>query len=138
MAKFILLHVHPYPLLSPVSALVITQELDISEPAADSVRIAPFLSVFSGTHFPREKSHTSMSGLAAPLAISLAESITEPPPTARIKSTPSDRQSSIPFLTRESSGLATTPPNSTYFMFSSSRAFLTLSNRPLFLADWPP
>ena len=138
MAKSILLHVQPYPLFSPVSVFVITQEFDISEPAADNVRIAPFLKVFSGTHFPSEKSQTSVSGFAAPLAISLAESNTEPPPTARTKSTPSERQISIPFLTKDSSGFATTPPSSTYEIFSSFNAFLTLSRSPLFFADCPP
>ena len=90
-----------------------TQELDISEPAADNVRIAPFLNVLAGTAFCKEKSQTSTSGLATPLAISFAESITDPPPTANTKSTPSCLQSSIPLRTSESSGLATTPPNST-------------------------
>ena len=113
IAKFILLRLEPYPIFCPVSLLVMTHELDISEPAAARVRMAPLLRVFTGSHFFNEKSHTSTSGLAAPFAMSLAESITEPPPTARTKSTPSSRHSFMPFLTSDSCGLATTPPSST-------------------------
>ncbi len=45
--------------------------------------------------------------------MALAESMALPPPTARIRSTPSRLHSAMPSRTNESLGLGTTPPSST-------------------------
>ena len=49
----------------------------------------------------------------SPYAIALQESITLPPPTARMKSTPSFLHNSIPSYTFERCGFGTTPPSVT-------------------------
>ena len=79
----------------PPSSLVITEELLISLPAAAIVSTTPTGSADSGVLFLSYKSHTSKSA-AAPYAIAFAESITLPPPTASMKSTPLDFASSMP------------------------------------------
>ena len=68
----------------------------------------------------------------------LLESNTLPPPTAKMKSTPSSLQIRIPSFTFESNGLATTPPHKQYAIFSSSNAFFTRSKRPDLIALCPP
>ena len=55
---------------------------------------------------------TSIS-VFAPIAVYLLESITLPPPTAKIKSTFSFFATSTAFLTKVSLGLGSTPPIST-------------------------
>jgi hypothetical protein len=75
--------------------LVITDEFDPSLPAAGIVKITPTLSASVISCFLSQKSQKSPS-YSAPAAIALAESITDPPPTAKIKSTFSFLHKSIP------------------------------------------
>ena len=74
------------PFLIFNSSLVITQELLSSLPAALIVKITPIGRAFIGFFSWLLKSQGSKS-TNAPQAIAFAESITEPPPTAKIIST---------------------------------------------------
>ena len=86
---------------------------DISDPDPGIVRTTPTFREFTGSFFPVKKSHTSPS-YTAPRDIAFAESITLPPPTARIKSILFFLHISIPSYTRDSLGFGTTPPKFTY------------------------
>ena len=78
--------------LSQPSSLVMTLRLLDSLPAAGMVRMVPTGSARRRTALPVKKSQTSPS-YGTPMAMALAESMTLPPPTARIKSRPFSRQS---------------------------------------------
>ena len=75
------------------------------------VKITPTGSALLGTRFLMEKSHWSPSS-SVPMAISFAESMTLPPPTANTSSIPSSLQSCAPLRTSDSFGFGSTPPSS--------------------------
>ena len=125
------------PRFSLVSSLVSTQELLVSEPEAASVSTVATGSVLSGLVPVEANSHGSRP-VAAPMAMALAESMTEPPPTASTKSRPSRRQSATPLRTREILGLGDTPPSSTKDRPASNRLRSTRSSRPEERALAPP
>ena len=85
----------PVPLFNIPSVFVITVALDPSDPAAGIVRITPILKADLILALLSKKSQKSPLYLA-PAAIALAESIADPPPTAKMKSTFSVLQISIP------------------------------------------
>ena len=72
--------------LSLVSSFVRTAAVLVSLPAAAIVSMHPTEILFSIFFTPVQKSHISVSGLAAPIAMALAVSITLPPPIPSIKS----------------------------------------------------
>ena len=74
------------PLFSFVSSFVITHELLISEPDAAIVKIAPTGICFVGFFSPI-LNNQGLWSTKAPSDMLLAESNTDPPPTAKIKST---------------------------------------------------
>ena len=64
-------------------------------------------------------------------AMALLQSITEPPPTASIKSQLLSRYKSLPFFTHSSVGLGTIEPYNTYSIPSLTKDDNNLSRRPL-------
>ena len=109
----------------------------VTEPEAASVSTVATGSVLSGLVPVEANSHGSRP-VAAPMAMALAESMTEPPPTASTKSRPSRRQSATPLRTREILGLGDTPPSSTKDRPASNRLCSTRSSRPEERALAPP
>ncbi len=94
-----------------MAALVITELPFISEPVAGRVRMAPRgIALVTGACFARI-SQGSPSKLAA-AAINLVPSRTEPPPTAKRKSTLAVRTSSTALSKVSRVGLGSIPPNS--------------------------
>ena len=122
------------PLFSFVSSFVITHEFDISLPAAEIVKIDPTGILSFTFSSPMENFHGLKSTLA-PAEIAFDESNTDPPPTARIKSTFSLLTISTPFSTKLSLGFGSTPPNSTNSMLASFSFSTITSYRPDFLID---
>ena len=70
--------------------------------------------------------------------MAFAESITEPPPTARISSIPCSLQIAIPSFTRLSRGFGLTPDNSYIVMPEAFREAVTVSYNPEALIEPPP
>ena len=64
---------------------MITQESDISDPLAAIVKMTPNGIVFTGV-FSWVENSQGLWETKAPALIDFAESMTDPPPTARIKS----------------------------------------------------
>ena len=93
-----------------VSSRVITALPEPSEPAAGIVSTVATGTPATGTAFPMKKSQKSPS-YGMPRHIAFAVSMTEPPPTARTKSTPAVRAISIPSYTFGSVGLGRMPPS---------------------------
>ena len=116
---------------------VITDEALASLPAAGIVSTTPTGRAADGVPFPQKKSQKSPS-YTAPSAIALAVSITEPPPTARMKLTPSLRAMPIPSYTLSSVGFGCTPFSMQYEILLLSRESVTCFTSPLFSADCPP
>ena len=128
----------PVPNFWWVARFEITAPLFISLPVAANVKI-----VTNGNAPPwyfrrcKTKSQASPSNLVA-AATTFAQSIVEPPPTAKITSTFSLRQISAPRRTVSTRGFGSTPANSKTslpFAFSCS---ITLSYKPIFLILPPP
>ena len=84
-----------------------------------------------------KSSHTSPS-TQAPLAMAFAESMTEPPPTARTQSTLASLQRRTPSRTRVISGFGRTPPSSKCSMPAASSEAPTRSMSPEATALPPP
>ena len=119
----------PNASLRSVSSFVITPYEFISEPVAARVRTAPRGTASVHTTPFVKKSHTSFLYLT-PAAIALEASITLPPPTASIKSTPSALQISIPSYTLFRRGLGLIPVSSTKETPAFLISFRTSSNIP--------
>ena len=79
-----------------VASSVITELLLVSLPAAAIVSTEPTGRQLVAILVCAYNSHTSLSGSANPYATALAVSMTEPPPTANMKSSPSRFPISIP------------------------------------------
>ena len=115
----------------------ITHELLSSEPAALIVSITPTFKASVGVFWCRLNNHGSKSTLA-PQAIALAESITDPPPTANIKSTCSSFTIFTPCLTSAILGFGSTPESSIKSTLALFKDVTTLSYNPVFLIEfWP-
>ena len=99
------------PTLRIVSSFVNTAESLVSLPAAASVSTEPTGMVFSSLARPLQKSQTSVPGLATPWAMALAESMTLPPPTARMKLALKASASRTPSRTSATRGFGWTPPS---------------------------
>ena len=80
----------------------------VSLPAAEIVSMHPTETVFSKVFLLVQKSQISTSGLAAPIAIAFAVSITLPPPIPKIKSALNSMAFFTPALACESKGFAFT------------------------------
>ena len=125
------------PSFCSVSSRVMTALPEPSDPAAGMVRTVARGSADVIFAFWMKKSQKSPS-YGTPTHIAFAVSMTEPPPTARRKSTFSLRARSMPSYTFLSVGLGLTPPSSTRSMPAAWRLSVTRSSSPLFFADCPP
>ena len=106
------------------SSRVMTVTGDDSLPEAAMVRMVPTGRAEEGKALPSKKSQKSPL-YGTPSAMALAESMTLPPPTARIKSTSSLRHSSIPSCTSPLLGFGRTPPRETAVMPALSSEAVT-------------
>ena len=125
------------PYFRRVSFCMITQLSDDSLPAADMVNTAPNGMVSRTFALPEKKSQKSPS-YRLPCAIAFAESIAEPPPTARMKSIRSRRTRSMPSYTLSSRGFGIAPPRRTHVMPCCARSRSSRSISPERTAEPPP
>ena len=102
----------PHPSFWFVLRFVITDPLSISDPVAAIVSIDPSGSASVTFAFPKTISQGSAS-VFVPAAISFEQSITDPPPTARMKSTCSSLAIFIPFSADSILGFGSMPDSST-------------------------
>ena len=126
------------PIFLPAFSLVRTAESLISDPAAGMVRTAATLRDRVRGTFLVHMSHRSHSGFAAPWAMPLAVSITDPPPTAMMISAPVSMAFFTPSSACDSRGLAFTPPKESWAMPAASREASTCPKRPDFLTRSEP
>ncbi len=126
------------PRFKPPSSFVMTQDKLVSLPEADRVRMLPWGRAFAGTSSFKKNFQGSISALSAPSAMHLAESITLPPPTARMNSTCSLLHSSIPSFAKDKTGFGCAPPKRIYSIPCSLKDCSTSPSRPLFLTLPPP
>ena len=130
-------HAAPVPNFWFVAISDITALGSISEPVAAKVRTenigrASFISFLSTT-----KSHGSLSYLT-PAAMTLAQSIDEPPPTASTPPRSCCLQSFIPSLTDSILGFGSTSASSTHSILFFINSSVTSLYMPFFLIDPPP
>ena len=97
----------------PISLRLTTEFMFISEPVAGSVRTVPKgRASFTGSPFS-SMSHGSLPLYTAAAAMNLQASITDPPPSAIMKSSFLSRASFTAFMQVAYSGFGSIPPNST-------------------------
>ena len=115
-----------------------TLQASISEPVAALVSTTA-TGRASVTHAPpATRGHTSPSAVLAAAATPFAQSMADPPPTARTTSMPFCLQMAAPLFAVVWRGLGSTPASSNSSMPAPSRRPRTSSYRPLFLMEPPP
>lgn len=115
------------------STLFTILSLDISEPDDAAVENTPTGRVALGVAFPVKKSHVVSPSYNAPTETALAVSITEPPPTARIKSIFLSLTIPTNLSINSIRGFGTISPFSTYSIPFSPNFSLMTSEIPSFV-----
>ena len=104
------------------------------ERAFDDFNITP-TGIWAVDVFSLIENNQGLKSTNAPLEIDFAESITEPPPTAKIKSILFSLQSLTPSNTKDNLGFGSTPPNSIKSILFSFNLETTKSYKPFFFIE---